>query len=82
MTYGDICRHFGLKTQKRAGDRGVNLPVSGSPRRPIKGRPTMGYFFVAVIAEGDVSLMVLPSTVPEYFVVPAVKVISAPRRRP
>src|SRR5918993_6071854 len=34
------------------------------------------------MADGEVILMVLPSTVPAYFVVPAVKEISLPRSRP
>src|SRR6187397_3019106 len=41
-----------------------------------------GYFFVAVMADGDVNLIVLPSTVPTHFWVPAVIVSSAPRSRP
>lgn len=42
----------------------------------------LSYFFVAVMADGEVSLMVLPSTVPAYFVVPAVNSMAAPRSRP
>jgi hypothetical protein len=34
------------------------------------------------MADGEVSLIVLPSTMPAYFVEPAVKVISAPFKRP
>ena len=39
-------------------------------------------FFVAVKAVGPVILIELPSTVPVYFVVPAVNVISLPSSRP
>lgn len=85
MTFCDIHRHSGLKTQKRASD------LSLSPVRFCRSAYTLYggaqlrshyIFLVAVIAEGDVNLMVFPSTVPAYLVLPAVKVISAPRRRP
>jgi len=45
-------------------------------------REISGYFFVAVIADGDENLIVLPSTVPAHFWLPAVIEISLPRRRP
>jgi hypothetical protein len=60
----------------------------GCPNHPLRNRQIcarlrdFSYFLVTVIADGEVILMVLPSTVPAYFVLPAVKVISLPRSRP
>jgi hypothetical protein len=84
-TFYDNRRHSGLKTQKGAGD----LALVNRPFRELAGTPYWGanpddhyIFFVAVKAVGPVILMVLPSTVPVYFAVPAVNSMAAPRRRP
>jgi len=79
-TFCDICRHL-------AGKGGI-LPVAIRDsqlkfRTGTANSEQQSYvFLVAAMADGDVSLMVLPSTLPAYLVVPAVKVISAPVRRP
>jgi len=92
VTIYDICRHLGLKTQKGRVTQMATRPLLDAPYIAFvpEGTTTYGcgpakaglYFFVAVIADGAVSVMVLPLTVPLYFVFPAVNSIAAPRRRP
>ena len=87
MTSGDICRHLGLKRRDFAiRDSPFAIrdsQLNSEPQTRTANSERQSYtFLVAVMADGDVSLMVLPPTVPTYCVVPAVKVISAPFRRP